>query len=306
MNIRVTAAIACTALLLAAPAAAQEPKFEYGKADEVKDVKAVEWKASAQAGLILTSGNSRITTFAAGANASRKAGNDKFSAEGGAAYARSQVTIGSDLNLSGGLSENEIDVQEVTTTRQWLVKTRYDRFLTEKNSLYVTARVLADKPAGKQLVGGAQAGYSRLLFKNDCHELTSEVGYDFTYENFVAEGDAVNIHSARGFGGYIGKLRTDTELSVSAELLANLNRESTPTGTGATRSVKAFRDTRVNGKAGLTTKLTEHISFRVGFTLKYDQAPAPRPPIGGLPYEFEALAEKLDTITEAQLIINLL
>ncbi len=300
MNIRVITAIA-TLLLWVAPAAAQEPKFEYGKADEVKDVKAVEWKASAQAGLIYTTGNSRVTTFAAGANASRKAGNNKFSAEAGAAYARSNIIIGSDLNGSGGLSRNEIQEVETTTTRQWLVKTRYDRFLTEKNSLYLTARVMADKPAGKELVGGAQAGYSRLLFKTTVHELAAEVGYDFTYENFVAPGDAVNIHSARGFAGYVGKLRTDTEVQASTEVLVNLNSESTPTG-----EVDSFKDTRVSSKAGLTTKITDDISFRFGFALKYDQAPAPRPQIGGLPYEFNALTRKFDTITEAQLIINII
>jgi putative salt-induced outer membrane protein YdiY len=307
MNIRVITATAML-LLLTAPAAAQEPKFEYGKVDEVKDVKAVEWKASAQAGLIYTTGNSRVTTFAGGANASRKAGNDKFSAEAGAAYARSNIIIGSDLDASGGLSRGEIQEVEVTTTRQWLLKTRYDRFLTEKNSLYLTARVMADKPAGKQLVGGAQAGYSRLLFKDDRHELASEVGYDFSYENYVAPGDPVNIHSARVFAGYVGKLRTDTELSASTEALFNLNSETTPTGdvNMPTGEIDSFKDTRINSKAGLTTKLTEHISFRFGFNLKYDQAPAPRPQIGGLPYEFPALARKFDTITEAQLIINLL
>ena len=33
---------------------ADDPKFEYGKSDDLKDVKAVQWKASAQAGLVLT------------------------------------------------------------------------------------------------------------------------------------------------------------------------------------------------------------------------------------------------------------
>jgi hypothetical protein len=54
---------------------AQDPKFEYGKLEEVK---AVEWKASAQFGLILTTGNSRSTAFSGSALASRKAGDNKL------------------------------------------------------------------------------------------------------------------------------------------------------------------------------------------------------------------------------------
>jgi hypothetical protein len=295
----ITVAVALTALTSAA--VAQDPKFEYGKKEEVKDPNAVEWKANAQAGAIYTTGNSRMTTVTVGANASRKAGNDKLSIESGVAYARSTIFVAIDENMSGGISEDEIQDIETTTNKSWLIKARYDRFLTEKNSLYATARLFSDEPAGKELVGGAQAGYSRLLFKNPCNELVSEIGYDFSYENFVAPGDAVNIHSARGFAGYVGKLKADTEISGSAEVLLNLNKESTPTG-----DVKAFKDTRVNGKAGLTTKLTGRLSFKFGLTLKYDHAPAPRAPFPGFTYEFNALAEKLDTIAEATLLVTLL
>jgi len=295
-------ALSLAAITALCGSAAAQPKFEYGKADEVKDVKAVEWKASAQAGLIVTSGNSRTTTGAVGASASRKAGHDKFSAEAGAAYARADITVGVDANMNGALSRDEIQTITTTTTRAWLAKARYDRFLTEHNSLYLSAGVTADQPAGKQLFGGAQLGYSRLLYKSDRHELATEAGYDFTYENYVAPGDPVNIHSARGFAGYTGKVRTDTEVSGATEVLVNLNSEDTPTGT-----VKAGRDVRVNGKAAVTTKLTSILSLRVGFTLKYDRAPAPRPQIGGLPFDgFTPLAKRLDTITELQLVVTLL
>ena len=58
--IPVLLALATTATTAAAQT---DPKFEYGKAEEVK---AVEWKVSAQAGLILTTGNSRTTTGSIG------------------------------------------------------------------------------------------------------------------------------------------------------------------------------------------------------------------------------------------------
>ena len=64
--------------LMAAPALADDPKFEFGKAEEVKEVKAVEWDASAEFGLVLTTGNSEVTTMSGGAKASRKTGKNKL------------------------------------------------------------------------------------------------------------------------------------------------------------------------------------------------------------------------------------
>ena len=56
------AALLCAA---AAPAVAQtDPKFEFATPHEAEKV---EWKASAQAGMIVTTGNSESTTIAAGA-----------------------------------------------------------------------------------------------------------------------------------------------------------------------------------------------------------------------------------------------
>lgn len=288
----------------AAPVLAQpvDPKYEYGKADDVKDVKGVEWKAAAQAGAVLTTGNANITTVSGGLNVSRKSAGNKIAAEASAAYAKSSIRVAQDANANGTLEANEIQVTEATTAEQWNVKTRYDRFFTEKNSGYLSARLEANEPAGKELVGGAQAGYSRLLLKSDRSEVTAEIGYDYQYENFVVEGDALNIHSARGFLGYAGKLSEDTQVDASTEWLLNLNSEDTPAG-----EVDALDDTRMNAKTGLTTKLWKDVAFRFSFTAKYDNAPAPRPPLA-LPYAagFVPLADKLDTITEASLIVNFL
>ena len=52
--------LVAAALLISTRAYAQ--KFEYGKYDDVKDVKAVEWKATAEAGLVFTTGSSETLT----------------------------------------------------------------------------------------------------------------------------------------------------------------------------------------------------------------------------------------------------
>lgn len=288
------------ALALATAAAhAADPKFDYGKKE---DVKGVIWKAEAQAGLVLTTGNSRTTTFSAGATASRKAGDNKLTLDLAAAYTRTEIRLAVDLNNDMMISADEIDTQSQTTTDMWLAKLRYDRFLTDRNSLYATARVEANEPAGKELLGGGQLGYSRLIFKSAVHELATELGYDVTYENYVAPGDAIWIHSARGFAGYSVTLSSTTSGTVSTEILANVNSEDTPTG-----EVDPFGDIRLTSKLTFSTKLRSNISVRFGFTMRYDQAPAPLPPFA-LPYAagFVPIADEFDTTTELTLVISLL
>jgi hypothetical protein len=58
--------------------------------------------------------------------------------------------------------------------------------------------------------------------------------------------------------------------------------------------------------AALTTKITPDVALSVSITAKYDRNPAPLPPLA-LPYEpgFVPVAEELDTIMKATLIISL-
>ncbi|MCB9559940.1 MAG: DUF481 domain-containing protein [Kofleriaceae bacterium] len=293
------------ALVLALPrlAAAQaNPTFNYGKAEEVKEVKAVDWTAIAEAGLVLTTGNSKTTTATAAAKVTRLDADNKLYGEVNMAYARSTILIVSDEDASGTIGPDEIQESTATTANAWLAKLRYDRFLTEFNSLYATAALGADRPAGKDLYGGGQVGYSRLLYKDgDKHQLTGEVGYDFSYEDLAA-GDPLQIHSARAFVGYKGKLTEVTAVEASAEVLGNLNSLDTVPETSG-----PFEDLRVNAGAAITTKLTSKISLNVSLGTKFDNRPAPRAVIGGIPYDagFVPVADKLDTITKASLIIAL-
>lgn len=280
------------------------PSFRYGSKEEAAELdkaSRVEWKLAAQGGLILTTGNSRVTTFAAGASASRKANRNKFSLEAGAAYARSRIDLAIDQNNSGRIDPSEIIERSQTTTRSWLVKARYDRFVTGADAVYGAAGMSADRPAGKVLVGNGQIGYSRQLLAGPVHALVAEAGYDLTYEDLVA-GDGVAIHSLRAFAGYTVKPSATSAIDVSVEALSNLNELRSAGG-----AISSFEDNRVNGKLSVTTVLFRDISFRVGFEARYDNAPAPRPPLG-LDYAdgFVPLAETLDTRTEATLIVSFL
>ncbi len=282
----------------------KDPKFAHAddaKKKELEKPSDLEWKASAQAGLVMTTGNSRTTTLAGGAKASRKEGLNMLQLEAGGAYARSSIFVASDLNGNGRLGEGEIERQSTTTTKAWYSKARYDRFLTGVDSLYGTGTIGSDKPAGKKVYGGGQLGYSRIAFKNDKHAVLAEAGYDFTYEDPMV-GDSLSIHSARAYAAYRGKLSEDTGVEAALEGLYNLNSLDYPYG-----EVKTFKDRRHTGRLALTTKIYTDISLRFGFEAKHDSAPSVRPALG-IAYEdgFFPKADELDTKTEATLIINFL
>lgn len=309
MSIRSISMVALCALLLgeAAALAQTDPKFAYGTKEEQAELlkkEAVEWKALAQAGFIMMTGNSRATTVAASASASRKANRNKFALDAGVAYARSSIFLALDQNANGTIEQNEITRPSQTTTQMWQTKGRYDRYLTDNNALYAAVGFAADEPAGKELVFNGQVGYSRQVYQDAVHLVLAEVGYDFTRETLVV-GPGQSIHSLRGFAGYGGKLSPDTAVDASVEGLFNVNKLGDNPVEGET--IDRFEDNRITSKLALTTKMGENVSFRFGFEARFDNAPSPRPPLA-IPYApgFTPLADELDTKTEATLIVNFL
>ncbi len=266
---------------------AQDPKFTYAdqKAkEELAAAKDVEWKAVAQAGLLLATGNAPLRSLTGGASAFRKANQNKFQIEASATLVNAYVVI--------GVEDGEAVRERQILSRALAARGRYDRFLTDHDTLYATGGYLKDEPAGKRHVAGGQLGYSRLVLTGEPGELVTEVGYDFSYE-IPLEGDGLDIHSARVFAGYTRKLGAETALDASAEGLFNVNQTSA--------EIDAFEDIRLVGKVGVTTKLLTDISLRVGFEARFDNAPATLV-FMALPYE----AEKLDTKADASIIVNFL
>jgi hypothetical protein len=292
--------------LAQAPAA---PKFEYGKRPEAP----ADWKVLAKGGLLVATGNSQSRNVNLALSGSRQSGDNKLSLEGGLAYGRSDILV---PVLDGNGDVGALERQPQTTTNQWKVRGRYDRFLTANDAAYLLGQLGADRVAGKRLVGGGQLGYSRLLYKTDVHTAVAELGYDFSYESYFSQPDRtvdpVSIHSARVFLGELAKLTADTGLTASVEALFNLNREKAPDASDPARTeVAAFKDTRIIGKAGLTTTLYGKLSFGFGVTVSYDQNPAPRPvpaSAGGAKFApgFRPFAERFDTLTEATLVFTFL
>jgi hypothetical protein len=306
--------IAAAGLLAPTLAAAQaDPKFAFGKADAAEETKPVEWKVQAKGGAILTSGNAEAKSASLGVTASRKEGNNKLSLDGGLAYGRTSVIAPVVGDATMPTVATGVQRSERTSTNNWFAKGRYDRFFTLNNSGYVSAQGAGDKIAGKQFFGGGQLGYSRQLIKDAMNLLVAELGYDFSYEWYVSQPgktiDPVSVHSARLFVGETFKLSDTTGLTASAEAFFNVNKEGKALNakTGAV-GVDPFKDTRVVLRAGLTTMVWKALSIGLGFTLRYDQNPAPLPPPPGFTYAagFQPFAETVDTLTEATLIYTFL
>jgi hypothetical protein len=310
-------AVTLLAIALSARAAAaqSDPKFEFGKPEAVKTV---EWKSQVKGGLLATTGNSQTINGSVGATVSRKEGDNKLALEGALAYGKSRVITATTPDAT---MPDMVDVgqQTIETTNNWLAKGRYDRFFTANNAGYALADAGADKIAGKSFAGGGQVGYSRQLVKSALQLLVAEIGYDFSYERYIQVPmktlDPVSIHSARIFVGETLKLSEETGLSGSVEALFNLNKEGAAINVDTnTPGVDAFKDTRINGKLGLTTTLRKSLSIGVGFTVKYDENPAPRPLPAGVPDTATVtygpglgpFADKVDTQTEITLIYSFL
>ncbi len=293
------------ALCVPAWSYAQTPAatFDYGKVEELKQP--VVWKASVQAGLILNTGNSNNLSFSAAANASRNDGKNKVTLDLGGAYARSTVFKVSDFNGDGMVEQGELSKFEQTTTALWNGKLRYDRFFTPNNSGYVDAFASGNEPAGMRVQTGGQAGYSRQVYKSDLHLLRAEIGIDYSYIHYVAPGtNNLNVASLRAFVGYVLSFSKTTAFNVDIEALFNLNPLTAPTG----GNVSPFTYSRVNAKTALVTTLYKNIAFRLGFTAIFNNVVGPIPEQGGIPFAmgYRPLAEKLDTITDASLVVTFL
>jgi len=314
---------ACTSVLVAlfvlvtatAANAQTDPKFAFGKPEAAPGPAAVEWKAQAKGGVSMTTGNSQNTNATASFTASRKQAGNRVSLDGALIYGQNKVIVPVVDTATNTITA--LDSRTVETANSWIVKGRYDRFLTTNNTVFGAAQAAADKVAGKSLIGGGQVGYMRQLYTSDMHLVVAEIGYDFSYESYVQQPgktiEPVSIHSVRAFVGETLKLSAATGITAGLEALSNVNKETKAIDakTGML-GVDPFADTRLTGKLGLTTTLWKSLSAGFGFTLRYDQNPAPRPIPSGSPAGasyapgFQPFADKVDTLTEATLIYTFL
>lgn len=279
------------ALLAPGVVHADDPKFDFAKKEETKTV---VWKASANLGAYGSTGNAQTLTINGGINVSRNDGWNKVTLDAAGAYSQAW-TRGDTVTVAAPAQIQPADLGAInnrvskTAAANWLAKLRYDRFFTKNDTLYVAGFAGQDFVVNKDIIGGGQLGYSRLLLTSEVHNLAVEAGYDFTYTRFAAANgspapspDFTTVHALRLFAGYVLTLRKETAINASAEAFINVTNVDTPgkfTLDGVTldpNSHKTFgQATRLVGKVGLTTLIYKNISFKFQLTGKYDAAPSP-------------------------------
>lgn len=284
-------AVAVVSLLHAPGAAAADPTFIFSPPDKVSHA----WKASAQAGLNVSSGNAQSLSATASGSVSHRSGDDRFTFDAFGAFVRTRVDVAADVNGIPGIGPDEIRRVEQTTSRAWSLRGRYDRFVAERDSLYAAAAAAGDEAAGKKLLAGWQVGYSRDVLRRGPSALTLELGYDLSHQEYVTAAPTVTVQSARLFAGYELTPAPLVGAKLSLELLTNLNAESTPTG-----RVGSFHDDRLAGRGELNVKVLDRGTLGVRLRAHYDSAPAPRPPPSGTSWQagYVPLADRLDTTSE--------
>ncbi|MET0287589.1 MAG: DUF481 domain-containing protein [Polyangiales bacterium] len=189
------------------------------------------------------------------------------------------------------------------TTRNAVGRARYDRFLSLTDALFIAEVPRRDVAAGLNVRLQTQAGYLRNLYNfNDAHRVWTELGYDFTYDNFSYDDDdraraeammtvlpeGGKVHSARVFLGYTNKLSPTANLNLGIETLYDF---------------QDWKNVRVNGIGELTSALTQKFKLGLQSRTLFDNVPVSGKKtfdvilIAQLIYMFDSAAGQLAPVT---------
>ena len=236
-------------------ALADEPIFE--APEEGASVEGVETHLTAELGGALSTGNVDFYVLSDSLQGDRRWGIHRVSALSG-------VLIGStrlDSDGDGILSPAERENPRVRTAQRAFLDLRYDRFLGEKNSVYLLSGGFHDPYAGYDWRTHEQVGYSRLLVQSETTELVSELGLDLAQENYVERVDAGAtrlVLSGRVMVGVEHTIGEDLQFSDTLEVYD---------------SVRDRLDVRVLNTAAVTLRLSELLSLKFNHQLSYDKVP---------------------------------
>jgi len=271
---------ALAAALLSAPAYAEDSTFVGTEAPVVEEKKEPETKLSAEFGSSFATGNAIFYTVAGSLAASHEWDRNKVGVIGGVNLGAAKA----DADGDGLLSQAERDADYSQNVKRYFGEARYDRFLSDKDSLYALAGAFHDPFAGYDLRSHEQIGYSRRLIKNDDSELVAELGFDYAQENYTDEavaGGSVayqDIFATRVLLGGSHKFNDSVSVSDTFEYYQN---------------VVDFNDVRILNTAALTSTISGKLSLKLSHSLIFDNVP-----VAGF--------VKLDQTTMATLVATIL
>jgi len=246
--------------------------FAAAQKDEHKD-DATE--AKIQAGGLSASGNSRSLALTSQATVRARRGANELSAAAAANYGRSAT-------------KPEDSMQ--TTIENYQGKLRYDRFVTDRLSLFLSLSGRRDRFQGLDLRMNLDPGLAYYFVQFPKHQLWGEAGYDMQFDirrnaninsAFLLDGTVLEKtktrHSARLFAGYRNSLNEHVTFNTGVEYLQGFPTEYW----------------RFNWDVGLTAAIATRFSLATTFSLRYDNTP-----LAGI--------RNTDTITAVNLVYQLL
>jgi putative salt-induced outer membrane protein YdiY len=233
-------------------------------------------KVAADLGASWASGNTESFTANVAGHASHTWEKNKLGLELLVNYGRAIA----DANGDTFLDQTERDVGFVDTAGHYSADLRYDRFLSDTNSVYALAGALSDRFAGYQSRIHGQVGVAHYFVKNDSTEFSGELGFDVANEDYVV-GVVPNsdlIYAIREMLGVKHKFNEDVAIEEKIE---------------AYESVEDFSDTRVLNNIALTSNVSGKVAIKLSHTLAFDNVP-----VEGF--------EKLDQLAMASIVVTLL
>ena len=214
------------------------------------------WSDQAELSFVTTSGNTKTTSLA-GKNLLTY----KFTPKAVGSW-----KIGGLYSKDGG----------VTTAENYATELRLDYLYTERIYNYALAGWNKDRFSGidRRYYGGAGAGYKVLVGPK--HLLSGEAGLNFTREDYT-DNTSSDFLTGRAYGKYEYAITKKNRFSQSMEFLYDFSDSS---------------HFKVGSETAVVSSLTDVLSLKAGYTLRYDHRPVP----AGL--------RQTDTMTTVALVAN--
>lgn len=159
-----------------------------------------------------------------------------------------------------GWEFNEASSAEVTTTSNRRLLAKYDRFLTEKDYIFFSAKAENDKMADLELRTSLGSGYGRQFIDTERTKFSGEVGLNYVKERYYVAPDesfptlSLGVKYDRKF--WDDKLVFFEYLSVDA-------------------SLEDASDTLVRNRVGFRVPIAKGLNLSTQFNVDYDNQPAP-------------------------------
>lgn len=248
-------------LFMCGAALAQTPGFATGEiAAEKEDLEAEVAKPvtqlTAEVGFTQASGNAVFIALNGGLSFSHRWKKNRLQAP---------VTLNIGQSIPDEDGSGTLDAEEragglVENARRFIAEPRYDRFLTERDSLFLVVGFLHDPFLGYRARPHETIGYSRLIIDEDDTELRGEIGFDFAQQFYVAgtDPDYESIYAARLQGVITHKFSEELQVSDTLEIFEN---------------VVDLADFRLLNTATLTAALSDKLSVGVSNKLLFDNVP---------------------------------